>query len=228
MKLPLRNLLLMMMMVATSGMAIALKPSTKIAGQGPRFNLEAAIPERFGEWRIDPFITPVAMSPDVQAKLDALYDQTLSRTYINGRGQSVMLSIAYGGDQSTDKTQVHRPEFCYGAQGFRVSKSSEASLNLNQQSLPVRRLTASQGVRNEPITYWITVGDQVTLPGIGRKLVQMRYGLSGKVPDGMLVRISSISDDDASAYELQDEFIIQMLAAAKPEDRIRLAGKYRQ
>ena len=228
MKLPLRNLILMVLMVASSGVAIALKPTKKLADQGPRFNLEAAIPERFDDWRIDPFITPIAASPDVQAKLDALYDQTLSRTDVNRRGQRVMLSIAYGGDQSTDKTQVHRPEFCYAAQGFQLSNSSEASLVIDQQYLPIRRLTASQGTRNEPISYWITVGDQVTLPGIGRKLLQMRYGISGKVPDGMLVRVSSISDHNTSAYALQDEFIKQMLAATKPEDRVRLAGKSSQ
>lgn len=215
-------------MLAASGLAVALRPSTKIADQGPRFNLETAIPEHFGEWKIDPFITPVAVSPDVQQKLDALYDQTLSRTYINNRGQRVMLSIAYGGDQSTDKTQVHRPEFCYAAQGFQLSRSMEGSLEVERQTLPLRRLVAAQGTRNEPITYWITVGDQVTLPGIGRKILQMRYGITGRVPDGMLVRVSSINDDNASAYALQDEFIKQMLAATRPEDRIRLGGKFTQ
>jgi EpsI family protein len=228
MKFPLRNLILLVLMLAASGMAVALKPTKKIADQGPRFNLEAAIPERFGEWRIDPFTTPVALSPDVQAKLDAIYDQTLSRTYVNEGGQRVMLSIAYGGDQSTDKTQVHRPEFCYAAQGFQLSKSSEDSLSLEEQKLIIRRLTATHGARNEPISYWLTVGDQVALPGIGRKLLQIRYGISGRVPDGMLVRVSSISDNITSAYELQDDFIKEMLSATRPENRIRLAGKLSQ
>jgi len=157
--------------------------------------------------------------------LDAIYDQTLARTYVNSRGQRVMLSIAYGGDQGSDKTQVHRPEFCYAAQGFQLSKSFENEVAMATGALPVRRLTAVQGTRNEPITYWITVGDQVALPGISRKLLQIRYGITGKVPDGMLVRVSSIGDQAPTAYALHDEFIKDMLAAATADDRVRLAGR---
>ena len=158
-------------------------------------------------------------------QLDALYDQTLTRTYINSKGQRIMLSIAYGGDQSGDKAQVHRPEFCYAAQGFQLSSNFESQIRTESGTLPVRRLKAVQGKRNEPITYWITVGDNVTLPGLGRKLIQLRYGLTGKVPDGMLVRVSSIDQDTANAYQVQDRFISDMLAAVNEQDRIRVAGR---
>ncbi|HCN68251.1 MAG TPA: EpsI family protein [Candidatus Accumulibacter sp.] len=220
-----RNLILLLLMLASSGLAIALKPTQRIADNGPRIELHEVIPQQFGGWRIDPFLIPLSVTPDVQERLDAIYDQTLARAYVNGRGQRVMLSIAYGGDQGSDKTQVHRPEFCYAAQGFQLSKSFENELATDTGSLPVRRLVATQGTRNEPITYWITVGDQVALPGISRKLLQIRYGITGKVPDGMLVRVSSISDQDAAAYALHDEFIKDMLAATSADDRIRLAGR---
>ncbi|MEF8755260.1 MAG: exosortase-associated protein EpsI, B-type [Accumulibacter sp.] len=225
MKPCLRHVILLLLMLAASGLAIALKPTQRIAEHGPRIDLAASIPQRFGDWTIDPMLIPVTVSPDVQERLDAIYDQTLARTYINSQGQRVMLSIAYGGDQGSDKTQVHRPEFCYAAQGFQLSKSVENEVAMTVGMLPVRRLVAAQGKRNEPITYWITVGDQVTLPGISRKLLQIRYGITGKVPDGMLVRVSSISDQQASAYALHDEFIRDLLAATTAEDRIRLAGR---
>ncbi|EXI69011.1 MAG: EpsI family protein [Candidatus Accumulibacter adjunctus] len=225
MKPCLRHVILLLLMLAASGLAIALKPTQRIAEHGPRIDLAASIPQRFGDWTIDPLLIPVTVSPDVQERLDAIYDQTLARTYVNSQGQRVMLSIAYGGDQGSDKTQVHRPEFCYTAQGFQLSKSVENEVAMTAGMLPVRRLVAAQGKRNEPITYWITVGDQVTLPGISRKLLQIRYGITGKVPDGMLVRVSSISDQEASAYALHDEFIRDLLAATTAEDRIRLAGR---
>ncbi|MBN8455593.1 exosortase-associated protein EpsI, B-type [Accumulibacter sp.] len=220
-----RNLILLLLMLASSGLAIALKPTQRIADHGPRIDLQAVVPRQFGDWKIDPLLIPVSVSPDVQERLDAIYDQTLARTYVNSRGQRVMLSIAYGGDQGSDKTQVHRPEFCYAAQGFQLSKSFENEVAMATGGLPVRRLAAVQGTRNEPITYWITVGDQVALPGISRKLLQIRYGITGKVPDGMLVRVSSIGDQAPTAYALHDEFIKDMLAAATADDRVRLAGR---
>jgi hypothetical protein len=50
------------------------------------------------------------------------------------------------------------------------------------------------------------------------------YGLSGQIPDGMLVRVSTIDANDAGAYRVQDRFVNQMLDALKPHDRVRLMG----
>lgn len=59
------------------------------------------------------------ITPELANNLDKLYSQTLTRTYINNDGYRIMLSVAYGENQlSSDVTQVHRPEFCYVAQGF--------------------------------------------------------------------------------------------------------------
>ena len=52
----------------------------------------------------------------------------------------------------------------------------------------------------------------------------MSYGLSGKIPDGMLIRISSIDPGTANAYEVQAQFAEQMLHALKPEYQKKLSG----
>jgi EpsI family protein len=88
----------------------------------------------------------------------------------------------------------------------------------------VRRLVAHQGQRNEPITYWITIGDKAVLSGIEQKLQRLAYGLSGKIPDGMLVRISTIQASDTQAWRVQDRFVTAMLDALAPRDRARLLG----
>lgn len=164
------------------------------------------------------------VSPDVQAQLDKIYGQTLSRTYVNDQGERVMLSIAYGANQVSEDLQVHRPEYCYAAQGFQVSKGAEETLAYGPGQLPVKRLQASQGPRIEPITYWITIGDRATLPGFGRKLTQLSYGLTGKIPDGMLIRVSSITPDSQKGYQLQDQFVKDMLDSVSPAQRVRLTG----
>jgi EpsI family protein len=211
------------LMLSASALSSHLTPTVKLADQGPRVDLAAMVPERFGQWRIDPQMVPLQVDPATQAKLDKIYNQTLSRTYVNDEGERVMLSMAYGGEQS-DRLQVHKPEVCYGAQGFEVQNRGYAELPEGGGMLPVKRLYAVSGARQEPITYWITVGDRAIRPGLQQKLQQLRYGLGGTVPDGMLVRVSSISGDEQAAFALQQRFIAEMLQAVNAPARIRLAG----
>ncbi len=219
-----KHLIVGICMFATAGLALALKPTARIADAEPAINLETLIPQQFGEWKEDKSLIPVKVSPEVQAQLDKLYGQILTRTYINNAGRRVMLSIAYGTNQGSDDFQVHRPEYCYSAQGFQVKKGWEGLLKLGSGELPIKRLEAIQGPRNEPITYWITIGDKATLPGLGRKLTQLAYGLTGKIPDGMLIRVSSISPNTDEEYRLQDQFVNAMLDAVEPSQRVRLTG----
>jgi EpsI family protein len=120
--------------------------------------------------------------------------------------------MSYGGNQGSDEMQVHRPEYCYVAQGFELKKISDEFLTVPPSKIAVRRLEATQGARVEPITYWITIGDKATLPGVSRKIAQLKYGLTGNVPDGMLVRVSSLSSDRNKAYQLQNIFINELLS----------------
>ena len=225
MKIPLRNLILMVLMLAASGMAVALKPTKKIADQGPKIELETLIPKHFGEWHEELVVSTQVVDPQQKATIDKIYNQTLSRTYVSAQGYRIMLSLAYGGDQS-DAMQVHKPEVCYPAQGFTLNEKHADTLQLGNGSIPVSRVSTSLGQRNEPIAYWVTIGDRVVNSGgIQKKLVEMRYGLGGNIPDGMLIRVSSIDADNARAYEMHDRFSNQMLEALAPEARVRLAGK---
>ena len=90
--------------------------------------------------------------------------------------------------------------------------------------LPVKRLVARQNTRKEPITYWITIGDKAIQSGLEQKLERFAYGLSGKIPDGMLVRVSTIQPGEAEAWRLQDRFVDDMLGALDDKARLRLLG----
>ena len=135
-----------------------------------------------------------------------------------------MLSIAYGGDQS-DAMQLHKPEVCYPAQGFQIIKQEKGGLDIKDDVIPVKRLLAVQGNRIEPITYWTTVGDEVAVDGWKWKLAQMKYALSGTIPDGLIFRVSSIQPDESAAFELQTRFVVDLLNALDAPGRIRLVGK---
>ena len=220
-----KHLVIGLCMFAAAGMALAVKPTVKAADSGPKIDLEVLIPKAFGDWKIDETIVPLIADPELQAKLDKIYNQTLTRTYINPKGERIMLSIAYGGDQS-DSMAVHKPEVCYPAQGFQILKNpTTGSFSTGDVSIPVQRLVATQGARIEPITYWTTVGDKVAISsGIGWKLQQLKYGLTGKIPDGLLFRVSSIQADEAIAYQTQDAFNRDLLKAMSPSGRQRIIG----
>jgi len=201
-----------------------MQPSYRIAENKPPILLEKQIPESFGEWRLDPNVRPVVPDPGLQAMLNELYSQTLARTYVNAKGERIMLSIAYGSDQGNDATAVHRPEFCYSAQGFRIKMVGKEVLQIGATAVPAARMVAQLGQRNEPITYWVTLDEVATLPGFGRKLAQIRYGLKGQIPDGMLVRVSSISNSEPESFALQQRFLEQMYVAVPAEMRSRYFG----
>lgn len=220
--------LLALMLVAVV-LAQALKPTRQLADELQPIDLDLQVPRAFSGWRIDPTTAPVLPDPSLQARLDSVYDQTLARTYVNDGGERVMLTIAYGRDQSSEITAVHRPEFCYGAQGFDVKGAGIAQVATAEGAIAVQRLVGTLGPRVEPITYWVTLADRATLPGVGRKLEQLRMGLSGRIADGMLVRVSSIAGtkgpaQDTPAYSSQDRFLNDLSRAMPPLVRPRYFG----
>lgn len=218
-----RNIIVLILMLASAGLAIAMRPTHKIAEQGPKVILETMIPHAFGEWQEEKQSGIQIVDPQTKEMLDKLYSQTLSRTYVNGSGYRVMLSIAYGNDQS-DSLQVHKPEVCYPAQGFVLQGKQLGTVAVMNGEIPVTRILTTLGQRSEPVTYWTTVGDQVVKSGIHKKLAEMSYGLRGKIPDGMLIRVSSIDAQSSNAYQIHDRFSAQMLEALAPEHRQRLTG----
>lgn len=220
-----KGLLLLALMFAASAAAYALRPRHKVADLQPAVDLMTLIPKQFGDWHEEPQNFAAVINPQQKEVLDKIYNQTLARTYANTQGYRIMLSVAYGGDQS-DGMQVHKPEVCYPAQGFQVLSKSSATLALPFGPLPVTRVDTQLGQRREPVTYWITIGDQVVQGGIQKKLVEMRYGFAGRIPDGLLLRVSSIDPDVTRAYALQAGFVNQLLAAVKPEQRQRFAGSF--
>ena len=218
-----RNLIVCCAMLVASLLSVAMTPTRKAADLAERVDLTTLIPKSFGDWNVDTSVVPIQPSPDLQAVIDKIYQETLSRTYVNSSGERVMLSIAYGGDQSRSMA-VHKPEVCYAAQGFVIIKEAIDDLASQFGAIPVKRLIAEMGARTEPITYWITTGDQVTRDGLAWRLTQLRYGLTGKIPDGMLFRVSTISKDDRASYAIQDKFSNDLLMTLNLKDRGRLIG----
>ncbi len=209
-------------MLLSAWLGVALKPKAPEPDRTARPALEAIVPLVFGDWRLES-AAPQPLIPKTDENASRLYSEVLVRTYRSGRGERVMLSIAYGGEQRGD-LKSHRPEFCYRGQGFDIGPVSDGKLATPFGQVPVRRLLAHSWERDEAITYWTTLGREVKLPGLGRHLAMFAQSLGGEIADGMLVRISSLGPDTAAAWRLHDRFAVALLQSVAGEQRARLAG----
>lgn len=227
MRLKIHYILLLLMTLA-SILGMSLRPTHKIINDSEKVELETLIPKQFNDWRLMEMGVQL-VNPQTEAAINKIYAQTLSRTYVNDQGQRVMLSIAYGEDQS-DSVGAHLPEGCYGGQGFNVTNITLGNLTTLYGNIPVARLLASKSERIEPITYWLTTGEKVAYSGWETKKVKIQYALQGIIPDGLLMRVSSIVDSPAdvelnSAYTLQTRFTQDLLASMPQKNRLRLIGR---
>lgn len=221
----LRHLAVGVTMLIGAGLAFAMIPREQVAKDGPKISLAQLVPDRFGDWTLETDLTPIQQDPGTKALLNSLYSQTLTRTYRNAAGGRIILSIAYGGEQTND-LQVHRPEVCYHSQGFKILKEFDDKLDTGVGTIPIRRLVTANGARVEPVTYWMTIGEKIAFgKTLAWKIEQIKYGLTGKIPDGLLFRVSSIDADAANAFALQNAFIRDLLHDEPKTSRVRLMGQ---
>jgi EpsI family protein len=218
------NCLLGLVMISSGVLTVVITPSDQFVDNQDKVNLAAIIPSEFDGWKIDSSILPLMANPDEVGLVNKIYTQMLLRTYVDKQGERVMLSIAYNRNQRA-ALHIHRPEVCYLASGFDISKLTKTTVNTNVGPIPVMRLVARQGTRNEPITYWIRVGGAITSGWFGQTFTTLRYGLSGTMPDGLLVRTSTISNDEQSSYHVQQEFLTSLLQSMRSGDRHWLVGR---
>jgi EpsI family protein len=188
--------------------------------------LESIFPAQVGDWKIDPTAVGLPISARELGQRFQMYSQVLERTYVNAQGERVMLSVAYGGDQS-GSVQMHRPEVCYQSAGFKVSGQQAYELPLGMQTLPATRLLAQGDSRPEPITYWTLLGDEVIRDKHSFQFAQLTAGLRGRMADGTLVRISTIDADLPRAYAVQTRFVQALYQAVPPQYLARVFGTTR-
>lgn len=206
--------------------AEALTPRNKLADQRSlRIDLETMVPKRFGDWVMDERALGGIVNPVAEETLKRIYSQILTRSYLNVLGQRVMISVAYGDDQRK-YLALHYPEVCYPAQGFSVKSNVTGQTEVGGRVLPLRRLETFMGPnRHEPVTYWTTMGDYTSFGGLPRRMIELRYGLQRLIPDGLLFRVSTIGQDSAAQFTLQERFIRDLLSAVGPEVRALLTGQ---
>ena len=215
--------------LSAAAMAEAIRPRELLASSQVAPDLEKIIPRDFGQWHLVPnvgLVTPSEPGAYLERDLSTrIYSQEVARGYADSAGNLIMFLVAYGPVQNY-RLKSHLPEVCYGAAGFRVSAKTVTHLSYQDGAalLTISRLIAQKERRFEPITYWMKVGGDVATGVFDRQIARMKYGVRGIIPDGALIRISTVGLSETASYKLQDQFIRDLLAALRPQDRKFFTG----
>lgn len=190
----------------------------------------SAVPSRFGVWREVPSpYVPVGVtnSPDRSEAAAATYDQVLMRTYIDDKGRKVMLALAFIA-ANRQEAKIHRPELCYTAQGFSISKFTSHDFDVplgEHKAVHGKRMEVASNGRVEAVSYWIRIGSLYSDSAVQTRLYILLSGLKRVIPDGMLVRASQVVQPGAvsmeETYRVQEAFLRDLyLASPDPVKRL--------
>src|SRR5206468_297235 len=121
--------------------------------------------------------------------------------------------------------QVHRPEFCYTAAGYRLSDFARHKVPLGgSHAFTANSLTATRDASTEKLLYWTRIGDHIPLSWAQQKLTFAEDNLKRLIPDAALVRVSTLNLDDTHALVIMDEFVREMIGSVSgPLRRVFLA-----
>ncbi|HZG21271.1 MAG TPA: exosortase B [Herbaspirillum sp.] len=212
--------MLAVFMVASVAVVQLLVPHEAAVVKKGKFN--DIIPARFGDWREvpSPFLqVNVSIEDGTDRSSDQPYDDVLARTYVNSRGQMVMLALAYANEQTQD-VKIHLPDVCYVAQGFNLRDRKRVALPMHgqQQNVMGSQFVAVLQNRVEAVTYWVRIGDGFPDGGLAARLKIFEDGMSGRIADGILVRASSLlqeNDRQSDAFALQHRFLEDLQSAVQ-------------
>ena len=160
--------------------------------------------------------------PDVQP--GSFYDQVFTRTYQASSAPPVMLLIAYGAAQS-GLMKVHRPEVCYASAGFSIRGFQHVPLALGlSEAAEATSFTAWREDRREEVLYWTRISNVFARSLFQQRLVMFERGLSGVIPDGVLVRCSIMNPAGGDALGALRAFAEALVADASPIGQALLTG----
>ncbi|MGQ0277047.1 exosortase-associated protein EpsI, V-type [Sphingopyxis sp. Q841] len=169
----------------------------------PEKTFETWVPRQFGRWTSISESGVVLPPPD--ALRDRLYDNLVTRVYASASGVSVMMLLAYNNAQD-GVLQLHRPETCYPVGGYALSGTREVDIPVGGRRIPANFFTATGPDRVEQVQYFTRLGDAFPRNWAEQRMAVIRANIAGDIPDGMMMRVSTLGMDAPEAETLLDEF----------------------
>lgn len=217
-----RKVLVGLGMLAAGSVAQARMPVPN-SPRVPKDVMEKMIPNRIGGWEYATASGLVLPPPDSLS--DRIYDSIVTRVYTNQAGQTLMMLIAYNNRQD-GVLQIHRPEVCYPAGGFVLSETKAVDVDIGGNApLPSQAFVARGIDRDEVILYWTRVGESFPRRWIEQRLAVARANLDKVIPDGLLVRVSTLGSDMPLDLPILERFLADLAqTSGRPLRRLLFGG----
>lgn len=202
---------------ATAGLVLKPRQQENLLGPG---KLDDLVPKQFAGWQFNT-ASGLVLPPADQLR-DKLYSQLLTRVYVREGMPPVMLLIAYSGAQD-GTVQVHRPEVCYPASGYRLTRIEPHVVPMAPGiAVPSRVVVAETDVRREQLVYWTRLGGHFPRSWAEQRAAVIAENFAGTIPDGVLVRLSTTGNGEATP--MLDRFAHDLYGAIGPRMRQVLLG----
>jgi len=210
-----RKFLLGLLFCSSAGIAVWRQPSVKLDYLGIE-KLDRLVPETIGPWT---FVASSGLVVPPEDQLEkAVYSQLVTRIYSDGRNPPIMLLAAQSSGQ-TGFLQIHRPEFCYTASGYRISNTKPHPIQIGSKRISTSSMDATTGGPTEHVVYWTRIGNEMPTSWKAQKWAVAEQNLRGIIPDAILVRISMVSEDADDARATIDEFVRALIASVPANKR---------
>ncbi len=213
--------------LAALGAAEALRPRTIMTLRG-REKIADLLPRDMPGWSSTEGGGGDIVVPRTPDSLSSrLYTDLVARIYSPSDGSvepPIMLLVAYGENQS-DMLQLHRPESCYPAVGFRVVHRHLSNIPVGRRAMiPGVELTAVSGDRTEDIVYWTRMGEYLPQTSGEQRRDRLLMSLNGIIGDGVLVRCSAVRTGTEPNFKSIHAFIARLAQNIRPVERKVLLG----
>jgi EpsI family protein len=217
-----RSMLIGTALLGVGGAAIARQPEP-IAVPVRKEALDKLIPLQIGNWTYRDASGIVLPPPD--ALSDALYSGLVTRSYVSPDRLPMMLLVAYSNVQD-GMLQVHRPEVCYPAGGYHLSPTQVEEVPNGVGGGISANIFSADGIsRTEQVLYWTRIGNSFPTSWLDQRMAVVRANLDGMIPDGILVRLSTLAPDMPAAQADLAAFAAQLVESASPAARQLLIGR---
>ncbi len=201
-------------MLATGGLlALSVRPDFKVPRQA-QADLDIILARPLAGWRSQ---KPSAVITGSADELGASsYSQLAVRAFEPTNGPIITVLLAYGMAR-TYATQLHRPELCYPASGFKVLQLGDVILNLDDRPIPSRLMIAQRGERQDTVLYWTRVGTRFPT-GLWEQRFQIARGvIAGDQSDELLARFSVTGAPGPETARLLNAFAASFIEAQTRE-----------
>jgi len=227
-RLSARTVLIACALVGAAGLALLLTPKTLTQIVAP--DLDRYVPKQIGEWKaVESPLVQVGLTTGKDTDTNQPYDQTVMRTYEDGKGHVIQIALAWG-QRQRQEVKIHRPELCYPAQGFAVTALHEATFpaatTAGQPITGKRMVTKDRNDETQLVSYWIRIGHVYSSSAWATRWHILKEGLQGRMTDGILVRASQYignNQDTEPVFQRQEQFMAALVEASPPAARDILA-----